>query len=64
MTVRCGNCGAEFEDDDTLEAHREQAHSGTEDAEAVGERLRCPTCGAEMSTQANLEIHMHDAHAA
>ena len=38
--------------------------TGTEDAEAVGERFTCPTCGAELSSRDSLETHIHDAHAA
>jgi hypothetical protein len=64
MTVRCGNCGSEFESDEALETHITSEHSTSRGAEAVGERLACPVCGAEMSSLDNLDVHMHDAHAA
>ena len=36
--------------------------TGTDDAEAVGERFTCPQCGAVLSSRDSLETHMHDAH--
>lgn len=56
MTLRCGICGQEFEDEAALEAHAHET-AASEDAALI-----CPVCGETFSREEDLIRHQGDDH--
>jgi len=57
MTVVCGICGREFDDERALDAHEHDAVAG-DDA------LACPVCGQSFAREEDVVRHTSDEHVA
>ncbi len=53
--VTCKTCGAQFDSEDELMKHNDEAH-------AMEGEMKCPMCGVGFKSQDELDAHTKKAH--